>query len=196
MRSETRDSRGRGRAAVAVLAAVIVAACSSTAVHESFYTLSSPAAANAPQSASPSIFVGPVSVPEAVDRKQMVLRTGANEVEISEQYLWAEPLKGAIPRVIGDTLSRELGTSRVLTSRTAAGLPVDARVAIEIQRFDSSLRDGASIDAVWTITQADGTRRGGRSRVNEPAQGDAASLAAAHSRALDRVGRDIAAALR
>jgi uncharacterized lipoprotein YmbA len=180
----------------AAIVALLLAACGSTTVRESFYTLSSQAPAEAPKSASPSIFVGPVSVPESVDRNQMVLRTGANEVEISEKYLWAEPLKAAIPRVIGDTLSRELGTSRVLTSRSAAALPVDARVAIEIQRFDSSLADGATIDAVWTITRADGTRRAGRSRVTEPAHGDAASLAAAHSRALDRVGRDIAAAFR
>jgi uncharacterized lipoprotein YmbA len=177
-------------------AAMLLAGCGSTPVHESFFTLSSPASAAAPQSDKPSIFVGPVSVPEAVDRSQMVLRTGANEVEISEQYRWAEPLKDAIPRVIGDALSRELGTSRVLTSRSAAALPVDYRVAIEIQRFDSSLQDGATVDALWTITRADGTRRAGRTRTTEPAAGTPASLAAAHGRALDHIGRDIAAAIR
>jgi uncharacterized lipoprotein YmbA len=167
-------------------------------VRESFYTLSSPAIAATAQSASPAIFVGPISVPEAVDRSSMVLRTGANQVEISEQYRWAEPLKSAIPRVIGDTLSRELGTSRVLTSRSAAALPVDYRVAIEIQRFDSSLASGAEVDAVWTITRVEGgSRRSGRSRVVEPAASpDAGALAAAHSRALERIGREIAAALR
>jgi uncharacterized lipoprotein YmbA len=183
---------------VLLLAAAILAACGGAPVHESFYTLSLPASGAAmPSSASPAIFVGPVSVPEAVDRTQMVLRTGANEVEISEQYRWAEPLKNAIPRVIGETLSRELGTSRVLTSRSAAALPVDYRVAIEVQRFDSSLASGATVDALWTITRVDGgTRRAGRTLANEAATGDAGSLAAAHARALDRVGREIAAAIK
>lgn len=187
-----------GQGVLAFVTAVMLAACGGTPVKESYYTLSSAPAAGTQQSAGPAIFVGPVSVPEAVDRNQMVLRTGANEVEISEQYLWAEPLKSAIPRVIGDALSRELGTSRVLTSRSAAALPVDYRVAIEIQRFDSSLEEGATIDALWTITKADGgTRRSGRTRVTEPvASKDPGALAAAHSRALDRVGRDIAAALK
>ena len=127
----------------------------------------------------------------------MVLRTGANEVEVSEKYRWAEPLKNAIPRVIGETLTRELGTSRVLTSRSAAALPVDYRIAIEVQRFDSSLQSGATVDALWTITKVDGAvRRTGRTLVTESAGGDAGSLAAAHGRALDRVGRDIAAALK
>ena len=147
-----------------LLVSAAIAGCGSAPVHESFFTLSTPAAAStAPQSEKPAIFVGPVSVPEAVDRNAMVLRTGANEVEISEQYRWAEPLKSAIPRVIGETLSRELGTSRVLTSRAGAALPFDYRVAIEVQRFDSSLTEGATIDAVWTITRVDGNVRGGRS---------------------------------
>lgn len=180
------------------LVAMALAACGGTPVRESFYTLSSPGPAAAPQSPGPAIFVGPVSVPESVDRQQMVLRTGANQVEISDQSLWAEPLKSAIPRVIGETLSRELGTSRVLTSRSGAALPVDYRVALEIQRFDSSLDEGATIDALWTITATQGgARRTGRTRVTEPAGSrDAAGIAAAHSRALDRVGRDIAGALK
>jgi uncharacterized protein len=189
----------RSWAACCVLA-LLLPGCGSPPPRESFYTLSAAAAgaATTPQSTGPALFVGPVSVPESVDRPQMVLRTGANEVEISEQYRWAEPLKSAIPRVIGDTLARELGTSRVLTSRSAAALPVDYRIAIEIQRFDSSLDEGATVDALWTITASQGGgRRTGRTRATEAvASHDPAALAAAHSRALDRVGRDIAAALR
>ena len=197
-RRETRGARHKAPEFVFLLVAALLAACGGAPVHESFYTLSLPASdAAMPSSASPAIFVGPVSVPESVDRTQMVLRTGANEVEISERYRWAEPLKNAIPRVIGETLSRELGTSRVLTSRSAAALPVDYRVAIEVQRFESSLASGATVDAVWTITKVDGgARRGGRTLATEPASGDAASLAAAHARALDRVGREIAAAIK
>ena len=198
MSERAQGTRREAQVVLAFVVAVTLAACGGTPVKESFYTLSSVGGASAPKANAPSIFVGPISVPESVDRNQMVLRTGANEVEISEQYRWAEPLKAAIPRVIGDTLSRELGTSRVLTSRSAAALPVDYRVAIEIQRFDSSLVEGATVDALWTITKVDGgTRRSGRTRVTEPvASKDPGALAAAHSRALDRVGRDIAAALR
>ena len=197
-RHEAQGTRHKAQGILLALA-LALAACGGTPVRESFYTLSSAGSAGAAApSSGPAIFVGPVSVPESVDRRQMVLRTGANQVEISEQYLWAEPLKSAIPRVIGDTLSRELGTSRVLTSRSGAALPVDYRIAIEIQRFDSSLDEGATVDAVWTITAAQGgSRRTGRTRATEPAAShDPAALAAAHSRALDRVGREIAAALR
>ncbi len=179
---------------------VVLAACvGAPAPKEQYFTLSSPnPGAAPPASDSPSIYVGPVTVPEAVDRPGMVLRTSANQVDISDDYRWAEPLRNAIPRVIGDTLSRELGTSRVLTSRSASTTPVDIRVAIEVQRFDSSLTDGATIDAVWSVKNvANGKSHNGRSVVHEPttAQGPA-GIAAAHSVALENVGKEIAAAVR
>lgn len=179
--------------------ALFLGACGALAPKEQFFTLSSPNPGLAPpRSEAPSVFVGPVSVPEAVDRSQMVLRTAPNQVDVSDDYRWAELLRNAIPRVIAETLSRELGSSRVLASRQAAGTPVDFRVTMEVQRFDSSLDEGATIDALWTVTATHGgPSRNGRSAAHEPlASRDAGSLAAAHGRALERVGRDIAEAIR
>jgi len=80
----------------------------------------------------------------------------------------------------------------------AAGTPVDYRVAIEVQRFDSSLEAGAAIDALWTVTAAHpAATRTGRSSVHEDATThDPAAIAAAHGRALAQVARDIAQAIR
>ncbi len=80
----------------------------------------------------------------------------------------------------------------------AAGTPVDYRVAIEVQRFDSSLDEGATIDALWTVTAAAGSRtRNGRSVEHAPAAShDPGAVAAAHGHALERVARAIADAIR
>lgn len=185
----------RGAAAALALA---LAACGSPAPREQYFTLAAPNPGTAlPASDKPSVFVGPVSVPDAVDRAQMVLATGPHEVDISDDFRWAELLRNAIPRVVAETLGRELGTSRVLASRMAAGTPVDYRVAIEIRRFDSSLADGATIDALWTVTPGQGPARNGHSVVHEPsASHDPAGVAAAHGRALERIARDIAQAIK
>jgi len=183
----------------AIAAALSIAACAGTpAPREQFFTLARPAAGAAPPaSATPSVFVGPVSIPASVDRTQMVLATGSHQVDISDDYRWAEPLRDAIPRVVAEDLSQGLGTSRVLSSRMAAGAAFDFRVSIEVQRFDSSLADGATIDALWTVTPAAGSARSGRTLAHEAlASHDAAALAAAHSRALERIARDIADAIR
>lgn len=186
------------RIAVAALAVALAACAGAPAPREQFFTLASPNPGVAPPtSTSPSVFVGPVAVPAAVDRSQMVLATGPNEVDVSDAFRWAEPLREGIARVVADTLGRELGSSRVLYSRMAAGTGVDYRVTIEVQRFDSSLADGATVDAVWTVIPSrGGAQRSGRTVAHEPTHGaDPAALAAAHSRALVRVGADIAAAI-
>jgi uncharacterized lipoprotein YmbA len=144
-----------------------------------------------------TIYVGPVTIPEAVDRPQMVTRIATNQVEIAELDRWAEPLKAAIPRVVSEALSRALATSTVMTSRQSATLTFDYRVAIDVQRFDFSAGDGAVVDALWTIrTAKDGPPRTGRTEARErSAGGGPQSMAAAQSRAVEKVAGDIAAAI-
>ena len=187
------------RIAAAALVLALAACVGAPAPREQYFTLASPNPGVAPASStSPGIFVGPISVPAAVDRTQMVLSTGPNEVDVSDDFRWAEPVRDGIARVVAETLARELGTSRVLSSRMAAGNPVDYRVAIEVQRFDSSLAQGATLDALWTVsTTRGGPSRSGRTAIHEPlsAQGPA-GVAAAHGRALQRMAGDIAGAIR
>ena len=178
------------------IAALGLAACG-TPAKQGFYTLSAAAGPEPAAGPGPSIFVGPVSVPESVDRTPMVLRTGPNQVEIDDRHRWAEPLEAAIPRVLAENLGRELGSPRVLSGRRAGATDVDQRVAVAVQRFESSLSEGASLDAAWTVTPARGEARTGRFRGREPAaSADPAGIAAAHSRLLARLARDLAAALR
>ncbi len=183
----------------AVMLALLLAACAAAPGPTiEYFTLAAPNPGVAPAaSPSPAVYVGPVSIPEAVDRSEMVLDRGPNQVAISDAYQWAEPLERAIPVVVAQALARELGSSRVMTSREASGGDFDYRVGIEVQRFESSLDDGATIDALWTITTRDDRRYEGRSTVHEALRGSGpAALAGAHSRALVQVAREIADAIR
>lgn len=169
------------------LLCLLVAACASPP-RESFYTLNAPeppaAAADAP-----SVAVGPVAIPDMVDRPQIVVRLGPNQVQIVEQARWAEPLKIAIGRVVAANLAATLG-ARLAPSRNG---DADYRVALDVQRFESPA-DAVLIEALWTITSKEG-KRSGRSIVREKiAAKDYSSLAAAHSAALAAISREIAAA--
>jgi uncharacterized protein len=127
-----------------------------------------------------------------------VVRKTANRVEIAEFDRWAEPLKVGIARVLAEGLARELGTSRVATQAQAISLDADYRVTFDVLRFDSTLGDGVALEAAWTVRAAKGGRSDiGRSVVQEPVQATGyEALAAAHSRALQRCAREIAAAIR
>jgi uncharacterized protein len=184
---------------LAAASLALLAACG-TPAKLNYYTLTVPAAAPgaSPAAGAPNIYVGPITIPETVDRPQMVKRVDVNQVEIADLDRWAEPLKAAIPRLVAETLSRELGGATVMTSRQSATLAFDYRVGVDLQRFDFSPGEGAAVDALWTIRgEKDGASRTGRSAAREPAAGAGfEAMAAAQSRALDKVARDIAAAIR
>jgi uncharacterized protein len=176
--------------------AVWLAGCASTQ-QSHFYTLS-PASKSAAAAANYSISVGPVNIPAAVDRPQIVVRVGPNQVDIDEFNRWASPLQNDIARVVAENLVLMLGTPdvTVFPQTTAAGSSY--RVVISVLRFDSVPGGASSLDAVWTVRQAKVDQsRTGRTTLSVPTQGSGyAPLVAAHSLALEKLSGDVAEAIR
>lgn len=162
-----------------------------------FYTLN-PTAKPAPAAASYSVAVGPVSVPEIVDRSQIVLRTGPNQVFIDEFHRWGSPLRDEIAFVVAGNLSSLLGAPRVSVFPRPTSSAAKYRVAVDVMVFDSTPGETVALDAAWMIRGAgDGAVRSGRTTVMEPiAEKSYAALVSAHSRALEKLSEDIADALR
>jgi len=185
------------RLASCFLLFALVAGTGCASPRSNFYTLNS-AAKPVTTGAAYSVAVGPVSVPAAVDRPQIVVRLSPNQVEIDEFHRWASPLKDAISRVVAENLAAMLGTPHVtvFTQPTAAG--AQYRVLIDVLRFESAPGEAASLDAVWTVRSTkDGSTRSGRTTVSEPVPDrEYVTLAAAHSRALGRLSADLAGAIR
>jgi uncharacterized protein len=183
-------------AAVLCFLVGLAAGCGSTPASR-FYTLSA-GAAPAVTPSNISVAVGPVSVPAVVDRPQIVVTAGPNQVRLEEFNRWASPLQNGIARVVAENLVAMLGTPRVTLSSQALSSEADYRAAIEVQSFESMLGEAAVLDAVWTVRRAkDGKAQTGRTTVREPVQEKGYdALAAAHSRALARLSRDIADAVR
>jgi uncharacterized protein len=187
----------RFTATAAVCALIILTpGCGATPASR-FYTLSAAAAPAAPSS-NLSVAVGPVSIPAIVDRPQIVVTTGPNQVRVEEFDRWAAPLQSGIARVVAENLVAMLGTPRVMLSSQILGADADYRAVIEVQSFDSAPGEAAVLNAVWTVRRArDGKAETGRTTAREAVQEKSYdALAAAHSRALTRLSRDIADAVR
>ena len=181
-------------AAVYALAA-FAAGCASPVSR--FYTLSATTTSAATPS-DVSVAVGPVSVPAIVDRPEIVVTTGPNQVRLEEFNRWASPLQNSIARVVAENLVGILGTPQVTLFPQTMSSNADYRAAIEVQRFESAPGEAAMLDAAWTVSRTkDGKSQTGRTTVREvaPDKGYDA-LAAAHSRALARLSQDIADAVR
>ena len=184
---------------LAVCLAVALAGCSRSP-RVTFYTLEPGAQVEtvAAATAVPTVAVGPVTLPEVVDRPQLVVRVSANRVDILETHRWAEPLKSEIPRLIAENLGRLLGSSRVSSYLQHAGADADYRVLVDIQRFESSPGEAVTVEAVWSLRRAaGGAPKTGRSLVREPVEAKGYDpLVAAYGRALLAVSRDLARAIR
>jgi uncharacterized lipoprotein YmbA len=163
-----------------------------------FYTLSPMAKLEgAPQTQiAPTVTVAPITVPELVDRPQIVVRVDGSRVDILETERWAEPLKSGIPRLVAENLSRLLGGARVSAYPQNAANDSDYRVFVDFQRFEST-GDGVTVDALWAIRRTTtGTTKTGRSQVHEPSGAGFETLVVAYNRALLSVSSEIAQAIR
>jgi uncharacterized protein len=183
--------------ALLIGAGVLLSGCGSSPVTR-FYTLNpvaAPAAADA--RGSITVVIGAVSLPDGLDRPQIVLRGAGNQVTFSEFERWLGSPKDEIALAIAGGLKQALGGASVFAGPMSAGMSADVVVLLQVQRFDSVLGDAATVEAAWQVVPAKGAAKAGQSSVREPAGGPGYdALLAAHSRALAAVSRDIAAAIR
>ena len=179
-----------------VLMIPVLAAACGTSPSSRFYALEPTATAESAAPADYAVGVGSVSIPAAVARSQIVVQVAPNRVAIDDFNRWSAPLEDNIARVVALDLAALLGTPRVARLPLANFEP-DFRVTLDVQRFESVPGQSALVEVVWTVRAADGRVRTGRTLAREAAQGAGYdALAAAHSRALAAVGRDIAGAIR
>jgi uncharacterized lipoprotein YmbA len=186
----------RCRAALVLVVAVAgLAGCSSPSPR--FYTLN-PVAPQGTTTSKVSVAVAPISIPSSIDRPQIVVTYSANQVSFDEFNRWASPLQDNLARVVAENLAAMLGTPYVSQSSGSIYANVDYRVQIDVRNFESSPGKDAWLDAVWLVRRnKDGKSESGRTSVREPVQADGFdAIAAAHSRALARLSRDIADAVR
>ena len=203
VRSGSRRAR-RFAGGCAWLVAALVAGCAGSGNPESFYALNDGAVVQSDTSTSrspslPGIVVSAVTVPELVDRPQIVTRDASNRVVVSEQNLWAEPIRSGIARTLATRLARaldEAGQPAQVAAYPQTSIATPAlRITIDVVRFDAVPNGEAVVDAIWSIRRpSDGTVRTGRTVASSPIAGTGYD-AIVHSwnEALRIVDRDIAA---
>jgi uncharacterized lipoprotein YmbA len=134
----------------------------------------------------------PVTLPAQVDVPQIVVRLADDSMRALEHERWIAPLADEIRAAIALRIDAALATAPAPAVATA---PV--RVAIEVQRFDSTLGDAAGLQTLWSLQQA-GSGTALRCLVNDrqPVADGPAALVAAHRALLERLGDAIGRALR
>ena len=163
-----------------------------------FYTLSSSPLQAAPAVSNLSLALGPIDLPEYLERPQIVTRAGANRLDVDEFNRWGGRLVQEIARVLVVHLGQRLGTDRVYSYPSRIAADTDYRVALEFRRFDGMLGGEVVLGAAWSLVD---DRNGAvletrQASYRHSAQGaEHADYAAALSVLLARLGDDLARAL-
>jgi uncharacterized lipoprotein YmbA len=146
-----------------------------------------------------AIGVGPIKLPEHLDRPQIVTRTSRNALELAEFDRWAGSLQDDFSRVLAENLSILLSTDRISVYPWRKSVPIEYRVVVDVTLFDGRLGESASLIARWTVFRGHDKKVlfMQTSRISEPAgaQGYGA-MVAAQSRALGHLSREIAKAIK
>ncbi len=155
-----------------------------------------PAAAAGPQSgqAAPVVVgIGPVDIPDYLDRPQLVTHPEQNRMRVLEFDLWAGSLKAEIGRVLMEDLAALLPPDRFSVVSWRRGAQMDYRVALSVHRFDVEPQ-GVLLSAQWTLfTKERKTASSVQSySATEPSSAEPGEAAAAMSRALGRLSETIA----
>jgi uncharacterized lipoprotein YmbA len=179
---------------------LLLAGCRSTPPATAFYTLTSVTKAeragqNTAAMRELAVGIGPVQLPEYLDRPQIVTRTGPDKVALSEFNRWGGSLRQDFPRVLAENVAALLGTDRVLAYPWGDRLDPAYRVALNVQQFDGALAGPAVLRVTWIVTGREGKTPLSvrKTEIQEPVSGrDYDALVAAQSRAVAALSREIA----
>jgi len=183
-----------------VVGVMMLTACGGRTPPAKFYTLQ-PVEQSSTGKSLPlnvALAIGPVAIPAALDRAEIVTRDAVNEVSFSEYQRWAGPLKASIAAVIAQNIGTLLETERVTPFTHENIFQPTHRVVININRYDSQLAKEFLLSATWSIKNLNGNKllliR--NSIIREPlASAGYEELVAAQSKALAALSQEIAAAL-
>jgi uncharacterized protein len=187
---------------LACLMSLAVTACFGTSRPARFYTLEPLQGRDNPGAlpTDATLAVGPVELPDYVDRPQIVTRSGSNELVIAEFDRWGGSLEKQISGSLVATLQDRLAPGQIAvvpwkSAVLSTGRPY--RVKVSISRFDGMPGHSVVLQASWELCAQSGGKEESlgvkNASVTEQIDGpDYDALVAAMQRALVRLGQQMA----
>jgi uncharacterized lipoprotein YmbA len=176
-----RDIRGKITVAVLLWIGLFAMGGCASSKQARFYTLSPLSAPGdlpkrVPAEQGMAVAIGPVAIPDYLNRPQIVSRSGPRELKLAEFERWAGSLEEDISRVLVENLSVLLAPDNVTVLRMggdAYPFPAEYRVIVEVLRFDGTIGESVFLAARWSVSREEGKEvlSVSESNVREPVEG-------------------------
>lgn len=180
---------------------LFLAGCATGSSPVNFYTLNAlevPGEAPGTGASHLSIGLGPVDLPERLDRPQIITRAGSHRLELAEFDRWAGSLRNNFSRVLAENLSGLLNTEDVVVYPWGGGVDIDYQVVVEVVEFAAVMQEHANLNARWKLRKGEQGKvfKSTRSVITEPIEGQGYdAVVAALNRTLNAFSREIAEAI-
>ena len=169
------------------------------------YTLNSLAAPKAADTAAVItkdfivVGIGPLEIPDYLDRPQIVTRTSRNELKLAEFDLWGSPLASDISRSLAENLSSLLQGNGIAVLPWRVHIKSRYRMPVGIERFDVTPDSAVILKARWGVIEKDSTipQIVRESVITRPLKGSQYSeIVAVMSEALNDLSKEMAAGIK
>lgn len=144
----------------ALVASLGLAACASKPIEEHYYSLvlaADNSAASVDAAANALLIVGPIQLPEFLNKRGLTIQVDSNQVQTANHHFWAEPLDEAIAKVLVRDIARrngDLSVERDAGRWTGAGT---CRLRIEFDKFHATNRSSVVSSGRYWVSAADST---------------------------------------
>jgi len=140
----------------------------------------------------PMIGLGPIRLPEYLDRFQMVVAVSENKYKLIDGHRWAEKLDQNISLALFKTLPGQLGTDKMIRYPWPQRPGVDFQVKIDILELNIDQDGQSQLIAQWSIKSKDKTILNKRSTFTAQASTtDIDKMVQAQSECLTKLGQEI-----
>jgi len=145
-----------------------------------------------------TIVVGPITIPEYLDRAEIVTRSSSNKITFSGYDVWAGSLAEDFSRALAENLFALLPRVTVIVYPGPRPPSIDYRITVDVVRFDGPVGGDVSLVARWAILEGKEKKivLVRRSTIIEPSGAEGyEAMVAADSRAVEKLSREIAEAI-
>jgi len=109
-----------------------------------------------------SVGINAVTIPEYLDRSEIVVRSSVNELKARESERWGEPLAAGATRAVTENLAHALPGDVIVAVPTRSKISLDYEINLDLTEFEIDEDGRAVLAGRWSITDAsDRTERAG-----------------------------------
>ena len=179
---------------------LLLSACSSTTPMQ-FFMLDAESGMTAPATgmafgANLLVGLGPIHLPDYLNRPQIVVEISNNQYRLDEQHRWAERLEQNIDRTLAKFLADRLSLAQIVRYPWAQRQAIDYQISVDIFELHQTADGFSRLAAQWQIKHREETPVSKRFDCRIAAKPEPEAIVKAQSACLGQLGGEIEAELR